>query len=226
MKIRNICISNFKSYNEAGIVIKLSDVTGFIGSNSAGKSNILEALELFFHPVKLDSSVFHKKQTNIPICLDITFDGFASSDSLNAKIMSNSQKITLRRIYKWNPAREQAEPDKNLYLRERWDYCGSNPYMNPYGNFAAPDIKKYLKGSESESFREATGIPETSTVKEFSQSLIKFWEEVDCSSDIWRDHFRWNVIDDQAVPAPKALQDAVNAVVLPELSRLHISEPT
>ena len=47
MKIKKIILENFRRYKER-TEIPLSDLTAFIGKNEAGKSSILEALDIFF----------------------------------------------------------------------------------------------------------------------------------------------------------------------------------
>lgn len=48
MKLKSFTIENFRSYNEP-IRIPISEFTVFVGKNDAGKSTILEALDLFFN---------------------------------------------------------------------------------------------------------------------------------------------------------------------------------
>ena len=48
MKLKSFTIENFRSYNEP-VRIPISEFTVFVGKNDAGKSTILEALDLFFN---------------------------------------------------------------------------------------------------------------------------------------------------------------------------------
>ncbi len=58
MKLEKIIIQNFRCFKER-IEIDISDITVFVGQNDAGKSTILEAMDIFFNDkdamVKLDS---------------------------------------------------------------------------------------------------------------------------------------------------------------------------
>lgn len=59
MKISSVYIKNFRGYkNETRII--LNDLTAFVGQNDAGKSTLLEALDVFFNDgknlVKMDKS--------------------------------------------------------------------------------------------------------------------------------------------------------------------------
>ena len=49
MKIKSVSIKNFKTFDDHGITMSMSDMTTLIGENSIGKSNVLEALDLFFN---------------------------------------------------------------------------------------------------------------------------------------------------------------------------------
>ena len=48
MRLKQLKLKNFRSYKEE-TVVDFDDLTAFIGKNDAGKSTILEALEIFFN---------------------------------------------------------------------------------------------------------------------------------------------------------------------------------
>ena len=48
MKLESIKLKNFRGY-KAETTIHLANLTAFIGKNDAGKSSVLEALEIFFY---------------------------------------------------------------------------------------------------------------------------------------------------------------------------------
>ena len=57
MKLKSVVLENFRSF--AGRVkMEIGDLTALIGKNDAGKSTILEALEIFFNSnvVKIDQN--------------------------------------------------------------------------------------------------------------------------------------------------------------------------
>jgi putative ATP-dependent endonuclease of the OLD family len=224
MKIESVYISNFKSYSGIGTTVTLSSITGFIGPNSAGKTNVLEALDVFFHPVKLDESMFHKKQTASPICIEVTFSEYTSSGSLAEKILAREGKITLRRIYQWNSEKQQADADKNLYPCSMWYFCGEDSCLNPFPNPkpSLEDIKVFLSSTKSEIFRLETGITEKTTLAAYNQALITFWGEKDYESSTWQSNFKWLSKTDIETIAHKALTETVNAIVLPDYIYLPI----
>ena len=74
MKIRSIEIKNYRSLHDVKMT-ELDDMVILIGKNGSGKSNILEALELFFTDIdlqnnsakSLDASTWYDKRTQRPI---------------------------------------------------------------------------------------------------------------------------------------------------------------
>lgn len=46
MKLDAVKLKNFRGYKEE-VVVPISNITAFIGKNDAGKSTLLEALEIF-----------------------------------------------------------------------------------------------------------------------------------------------------------------------------------
>jgi predicted ATP-dependent endonuclease of OLD family len=76
MKIENIKIQNFKTFGQEGISFSFSNLTALIGENSAGKSNILEALDLFFNfsKSKISTKSFHHDNFINPIVIELKFN--------------------------------------------------------------------------------------------------------------------------------------------------------
>ena len=79
MNIESVRIENFRSFEDAKIVF--NDYTCLVGPNGAGKSTILTALNMFFRESeniptdlsRLDSEDFHRKKTDSPIRITVTF---------------------------------------------------------------------------------------------------------------------------------------------------------
>ncbi len=76
MKIKSAIIKNFKTFNQNGIAFSFNNLTTLIGENSVGKSNILEALDLFFNfsKTKISYKSFHHDKYQNPIVIELTFD--------------------------------------------------------------------------------------------------------------------------------------------------------
>ena len=72
MKIKSLRIKNFRGYCDSGI-IRFDSLTAFIGKNDVGKSAVLEALEVFFDPKKMDKgdvNVVCRKNGNVETVLE------------------------------------------------------------------------------------------------------------------------------------------------------------
>lgn len=76
MKIKSASIKNFKTFSHDGIIFSFNNLTTLIGENSVGKSNILEALDLFFNfsKTKISFKSFHHDNYLKPIIIELTFD--------------------------------------------------------------------------------------------------------------------------------------------------------
>jgi putative ATP-dependent endonuclease of OLD family len=75
MKIENISIQNFKTFGIETIKFSFNNLTSLIGENSVGKSNILEALDLFFNftKTKISTKSYHHRDYFKPIVITLKF---------------------------------------------------------------------------------------------------------------------------------------------------------
>lgn len=73
MKISYLKIHNFKTFHTEGISLSLMDLTGLVGENSVGKSNVLEALDLFFNfsKAKVSKRSFHHNDVSKDIVIGV-----------------------------------------------------------------------------------------------------------------------------------------------------------
>ena len=95
MKLKRLYLENFRSYKDL-VSIDFENITTFIGKNDAGKSTILEALEIFFNNdiVKIDSSdanVFSDSK-KVTIACDFT-------ELPNELILDSGEKTSLKEEY-------------------------------------------------------------------------------------------------------------------------------
>lgn len=49
MKLKSVRLRNFRGYQSECIIYMDNAITGFIGKNDAGKSTVLEALDIFLN---------------------------------------------------------------------------------------------------------------------------------------------------------------------------------
>ena len=94
MKIKSVVVNRFRGY-EQPIRVEIEDLSVFVGQNDAGKSTLLEALDIFFNEgkgcVKLDKDDINKKcQLNNDDCIEIEVE----FSELPAKILIDSTNET------------------------------------------------------------------------------------------------------------------------------------
>lgn len=92
MKLIALKLENFRGYQGENLINIDSDLTGIIGKNDAGKSTILEALDIFFENSSLDKSdkcVNCTEEDNVSItCI---FDDIPTSLTLDATSVTTLQ---------------------------------------------------------------------------------------------------------------------------------------
>lgn len=117
MLIDSVILENFRGYN-ARQVICFSDLTAFVGKNDAGKSTILEALDIFFNdgtgPIKIeaqDINVDAKAAANgasVDIIIGVTFKNVPEEVVLDENnrttlaaeyLLDDNQKLTVLKRY-------------------------------------------------------------------------------------------------------------------------------
>lgn len=146
MKIDRLSIRNFRGYKET-VDIPFKNLTVFVGKNDAGKSTILEALDIFFHDgkgiIKIDRqdvNIQENSEGNQDIVISVTFDELpnqiildaSSTTSLQAEYLLNceqklevmkvfhnggSQKVYIRAIHPTNPECANLLQKKNAELK-------------------------------------------------------------------------------------------------------------
>ncbi len=89
MKISNLTIKNYKSFDATGVEFPVSDLTTFAGANNSGKSNVIKALDLFFEysKTKINQDCFHNGDLSQPIEISVTFHQL--SDEENRTFLSH-----------------------------------------------------------------------------------------------------------------------------------------
>lgn len=156
MKLAAVTLENFRGYAQR-IRIEIDDLTAFIGKNDAGKSTILEALEIFFNdgkPERGDTCVYGAGTT---IRIGCAFTSLPTELVLDA-----SAPTTLAAEYLLNGNGE-------LEIVKEWDCSGKTPKESVFAvakhptNVDASDLLT-LKNSDLKTRIKKLGIPE-STVK-------------------------------------------------------------
>ena len=73
MKLKSITVANFRCY-KAPITLSFEDMTTLIGRNDAGKSSLLDALDVFFNDKALDKNDASKGGDAKAVTITCTFD--------------------------------------------------------------------------------------------------------------------------------------------------------
>lgn len=92
MKIKAVILENFRSYKDRTL-IPFSNLTGFIGRNDAGKSTILEALDIFFEGgvAKIDPSDASKGGDPQNVRIGVVFDNLPDQLTLDSNSLTTLQ---------------------------------------------------------------------------------------------------------------------------------------
>jgi predicted ATP-dependent endonuclease of OLD family len=98
MKIEKISIQNFKTFGAETIEFSFNNLTSLIGENSVGKSNVLEALDLFFNftKSKVFTKSYHHNDYLKPIVISIKFKNLNTDELKTFKThLDDSNNLTI-----------------------------------------------------------------------------------------------------------------------------------
>lgn len=102
MKLEKLIIDNFRGYRERQEIL-FDDLTALIGPNDAGKSTILEALDIFFHEGKSSGQVkIDKSDKNIFNESDEIIIGVAFSNYPESLVVDTTYSTSLKEEYLLN----------------------------------------------------------------------------------------------------------------------------
>lgn len=122
MKLETIKIKNFRGY-KTETTIPISDLTAFIGKNDAGKSTVLEALEIFFNNSlisieKADLNI-EADDANIEItCVfaeypeEIIIDTANPTSLASEHLLNQDHKLEIKKVY----AATAAKPKEKVFI--------------------------------------------------------------------------------------------------------------
>jgi predicted ATP-dependent endonuclease of OLD family len=110
MKLDKVIIENFRGYKDKTEFVVEETLTGLIGKNDAGKSTVLEALEIFFNSeqVKIESNDKNVFSSNDDIKISCVFSSLpenividsASQTTLNEEFLLNSDgKLEIEKLF-------------------------------------------------------------------------------------------------------------------------------
>ena len=101
MKIRRVEIKNYKSLRS--VSLDCQDLVALVGENNSGKSNIIEALDLFFNPssAKVTDESFYGKDTSKPIEVRVVFGELSKSEQDYFCNWFPGQEVIAKRVVNW-----------------------------------------------------------------------------------------------------------------------------
>ncbi|MCO8298512.1 ATP-dependent endonuclease [Tetragenococcus halophilus] len=120
MKLEKLIVKNFRGYSQE-TTLNIGDLTALIGKNDAGKSTLLEALEIFFNNKlvvceKEDLSVHHELDSNeieiscvfseLPTTL--TVDSTSQTSLQEEYLLNLEGKLQIKKIFKCTAAKPKA----------------------------------------------------------------------------------------------------------------------
>lgn len=153
MKLAAVILENFRGYGPS-TRIEVDDLTAFIGKNDAGKSTILEALELFFNDGKPDRGDASVYVTGTTVRIGCAFKNLPSELVLDAAACTS---LTAEHLL--NPRGE-------LEIVKEWDCSAKTPKESVFAaalhptNADAADLL-VLKNSDLKARIKKLGIDES-----------------------------------------------------------------
>lgn len=115
MKIESVRIENFRAFKD--VVVNFDDYTCFIGANGAGKSTVLNALNVFFRQfkdtktdlIRLSVDDFHHKDTSNPIKITVTFNSLSKEAESDFSDYVRLGKLIISAVAEYDPITGRAE---------------------------------------------------------------------------------------------------------------------
>ncbi|WP_239701573.1 AAA family ATPase [Mammaliicoccus sp. D-M17] len=110
MILKSVKLKNFRCYKDE-VIVPFKEITGLIGKNDAGKSTILEALEIFFNNSiisceKNDLNIYAESEnieisctfTDLPA--NITLDTSSETSLQNEYLLNLQEELEIKKVFK------------------------------------------------------------------------------------------------------------------------------
>jgi predicted ATP-dependent endonuclease of OLD family len=110
MKLIRVALKQFRCYNDA-VSIDISDITALIGRNDAGKSAILDALDIFFENAKLETDDANKDSDKRDVRIICEFSDLPETILLDATnpstlaeehLLNTNRHLEIHKVYDGN----------------------------------------------------------------------------------------------------------------------------
>lgn len=155
MKVKSITIHNFRSIKHK--TFNLNDYSLLIGANNSGKTNVIDALRIFYEKEKFDKEDIPKFKTDdqeiwIEIAFHLTDDEF---ENLKDEYKQDNNSLTVRKYLKSSQSDRVKSNQSNIY-----GYEGGNLSSNLF--YGAKNISEAKLG-------DVVYIPEVAKVDEYTK---------------------------------------------------------
>ncbi len=138
MKIKFFKIRNYKTFDDEGISLTFMGLTTLIGENSTGKSNILEALDLFFNfsTGKISKESFHHDDNTKEISIEVKFGMLSDPEKKKFKIhLDEKEELEIKQIIKLSDEGDSEDDSKIKYQESKhgskWEAESDWAKLNP-----------------------------------------------------------------------------------------------
>jgi predicted ATP-dependent endonuclease of OLD family len=193
MKISHLVIKNFKTFDEEGISLSLMDLSALVGENSTGKSNVLEALDLFFNfsKSKMTKRSFHYDDVSNDITIEVTFNRLTPDEIKIFRVHLDGSRETLTITQKISLKLEQEQESSDIdetdyeFIESKHGIKWNAEEQYAWARFESKkptkmNIKKWwkshLKIGEFD-FKELFDASEEPTPETYQDKLEQLWDE-------------------------------------------------
>ena len=172
MKLTSVKIQNYRSFDSQGVEITLGEMAAFVGRNSSGKSNILNALKHFFDGSSMNDKDFYYGDTTLQISISVVFSVNDSELSIALlPYVSPNGIIELTRIYTVDNLKG------TMMVSGSYEYSG-HTNMNPFPTRRTNSIQieAFLKTEESVKLRRFAQLAKIELdANNFNEVLASYW---------------------------------------------------
>lgn len=197
MRIKEVAIRNFKTFDDVGVRVGFGNLTALVGENSAGKSNVLEALEHFFNfsKTRIKKNCFHHEDISLEISIEVTFDSLSESEKKRFRphLSEDNESLIINQVIQnsaeGNTTDESAESDvsaiEELNILEskhgtKW-IAKDHEWLNCYDKVPTKtNIKAWWKSDlKLGDFDFKTSFTKTAepSPEEFQEQVNRLWSE-------------------------------------------------
>lgn len=177
MRISSVRIQNFRSFKDE--TIEFDDYTCLVGANGTGKSNVLNALNVFFHdtqtpgldPNLLQEEDFHLKKTDSPIEITVTFSDLNDDAQDDFKHYYRQGQLIVSAVARFNPKKGGAE------VKQFGQRLGNRDFVEFFEAEKAGEKVPELKEIYNRIREACPKLPKPGTKPNMIQALNSYEEE-------------------------------------------------